>query len=118
MKIIVKNIDIGGPIPFDEFCPEDAGCFGLWITALIGPDCEEGGHLFQILVCTPEWIRKEYLARGAVWGRYMLIVSCFDHEQVRNEIARYLVGCSGKGFWEMAQKIARIGAWEFEDYQP
>lgn len=47
----------------------------------------------------------------------MLIVLCYDRDRIESEIAQYVDGCTGKDFWELAQKVARIGAWEFEDYQ-
>jgi hypothetical protein len=117
MKAIVKNIDLGSHIGFDEYCPEEEECFGLWLTVLVGPDNEEGGHLYQILVCTPDWITKKYHHTEAVWGRHMLIVFRYDSGHIRREIERYVEGCIGKDFGEIAQKVARIGAWEFEDYQ-
>jgi hypothetical protein len=117
MKAVLKSIDTGGQIAFESYWPEDLECFGLWLTVLTGPDDSEGGHLYQILVCTPEWIKKECLDRGAVWGRHMLIVPSFDPDQIKSEIVQYVEGCTGKDFGEIAQKVARIGAWEFEDYQ-
>ncbi len=117
MKAIVKGIDTNSHISFDAYCPEDVECFGLWITVMVGPDSEDGGHLYQVLVCTPDWIKQECLRVGAMWGRHMLIISSYDKNQIRNEIERYVQGCTGKDFWDIAQKVARIGAWEFEDYQ-
>lgn len=117
MKAIVKSIDTGSHVAFDKYWPEDETCFGLWLTVQVGPDNEEGGHLYQILACTPDWIKKEYAQEGTVWGRHMLIVFHFDHDRIESEITRYIEGCTGKDFWELAQKVARIGAWEFEDYQ-
>jgi hypothetical protein len=116
MKAIVKNIDLGSHIGFDEYCPEEDECFGVWITVHVGPDDEEGSHLYQILVCTPEWIKQKNYPNGTAWGRHMLIVFRYDPDQIRREISRYVEGCTGKNFWEIAQKVARIGAWEFEDY--
>jgi hypothetical protein len=120
MKAIIKNIDLGSNVGFEEYSPDEATCFGVWIFLTAGPDDAEGGHLFDILVCTPDWLKKVYLSQqgGAVWGRHMLIVFRYDPEQIKNEISKYLEQCEGKDFWEMAQKIARIGFWEFEDYKP
>ncbi|MGE1005651.1 immunity 8 family protein [Ralstonia pseudosolanacearum] len=117
MKAIVKSIDTGSHVAFDKYRPDDETCFGLWLTVLVGPDDEEGGHLYRILVCTADWIKRECLHSGAVWGRHMLIVLCYDRDRIESEIAQYVDGCTGKDFWELAQKVARIGAWEFEDYQ-
>ncbi|WP_199545306.1 immunity 8 family protein [Paraburkholderia kururiensis] len=117
MKAIVKNIDLNSEVAFSAYRPADEECFGLWITVLVGPEGKESGHLYQVLVCTPGWIRREYLHTGAVWERHMLIISRYDHSRIRSELDRYVEGCTGKDFWEIAQKAARIGAWEFEDYK-
>lgn len=117
MKAIVKNIDTGSDVAFDAYHPADEECFGRWLTVLVGPENEEGGHLYQVLACTPEWIQREFLHTGAVWGRHMLIVSRYDQGRIRRELDHYVEGCTGDNFWEIAQKVARIGAWEFEDYQ-
>jgi hypothetical protein len=118
MKAIIKSIDINSHIGFDEYCPENEECFGLWLTINVGPDDEEGGHLYQILVCTPDCMKNEFLHTGVAWGRNTLIVTRYDHDRIVSEIKRYVEGCIGNDFWEIAQKVARIAAWEFEDYQP
>ncbi|WP_081803478.1 immunity 8 family protein [Halotalea alkalilenta] len=117
MKAIIKSIDLNDAVGFDQYWPENEECFGIWLTVQIGPDDQEGGHLFQILVCTPEWIQSQYSSSGAVWGRHMLIVFEYDQSLIVKEISNYIDKCSGGEFWEVAQKISRIGAWEFEDYQ-
>jgi hypothetical protein len=117
MKAIIKNIDTGSFVSFDQYCPESEACFGTWLTVHIGPDDQEGAHLFQILVCTPDWIKQEYGQESVVWGRHMLIVSTYDRERIRQAIQQYVEQCKGANFWEMAQKFARVSAWEFEDYE-
>lgn len=118
MKAVIKSIDLNDAIGFDQYWPDDEQCFGIWLTVQIGPDDQEGGHLFQILVCTPDWIKSNYFSHGAVWGRHMLIVFEYDKDLIVKEISNYVDGCSGKEFWDVAQKLSRIGAWEFEDYEP
>lgn len=120
MKACVKGIDLNSHVGFEEYCPEDGEYFGLWVTITIGPDDEEGGHLYQMLVCTPKWLRNEFLPQhgGCAWGRHMLIISHYDRELIKSEIKHYVENCTGDNFWEMAQKVARVAFWEFEDYQP
>lgn len=118
MKAVIKSIDLNDAIGFDQYWPDDEQCFGIWLTVQVGPDDQEGGHLFQILVCTPDWIKCKYCPQRAVWGRHMLIVFEYEKDLIVREISNYVDGCSGKGFWDVAQKISRIGAWEFEDYEP
>ncbi|QEY65370.1 hypothetical protein FXN65_26155 [Metapseudomonas lalkuanensis] len=118
MKAILKSIDMNGLVGFDDFQPEDEKDFGVWLTVQVGPDDQDGGHLFQIFICTPNWLKKECLSLGAVWGRHMLIVCEYDRGLIVKSISKYIESCTGDDFWGGAQKISRIGAWEFEDYQP
>ncbi|WP_425508353.1 Imm8 family immunity protein [Tahibacter amnicola] len=37
---------------------------------------------------------------------------------MEREIRRYCERCIGGDWKAVAQKVARIGQWEFEDYQP
>jgi hypothetical protein len=72
-------------------------------------------------VCTPDWIKKHYLYQDeslSAWGRHLLIVFHYDHEKIKNKLIQYLDSCTGRDWMEVAQKVARIGAWEFEDYKP
>ena len=48
----------------------------------------------------------------------MLVVLEYDLDLIKERIVSYVEGCTGKDFWEIAQKISRIASWEFEDYQP
>lgn len=118
MKAVIKTIDLNDAIDFDQYWPDDEKNFGIWLTVQIGPDDQEGGHLFQILVCTPDWIKDKYYFQRAVWGRHMLIVFEYDKDLIVKEISNYVDGCSGTDFWDLAQKLSRIGVWEFEDYEP
>jgi hypothetical protein len=119
MKSLVKGIWIdSSSILLEEYLPENPKCFGLWIELRVGPSDLEGGHDYRILVCTPEWIEKEYSCQKAVWGRHMLIVFNYDLDQIKEKIYNYVTSCTGKDFWEIAIKVSRIAAWEFEDYQP
>lgn len=115
LRVVVKSIYVGDNIPLKSFCPDSKDCFGVWVSVQIGPDIEEKIFVYQILVCTPSWIAKEYQSHGAVWGRHMLIVFEYDQKHIQGEIEKYVARCTGKSFWEIAQKIARVGAWEFED---
>lgn len=50
-------------------------------------------------------------------ARHHLFVKEYDY----NELKRYLVkccsACMGSSWTEVAEKVARIGYWEFEDYK-
>lgn len=119
MKTILKSMWVSIPnVNLENYFPDDLECFGLWINLTIGPDDVEGGHDYQILVCTPDWIKKEYGWKKSVLGRHMLIIFEYDLIGIKAAIDSFIDECQGKDFWEAAQKISRFAAWEFEDYQP
>jgi hypothetical protein len=121
MNAVVKGMWCDAiDMSLEEYRPENPECFGLWVNLRIGPDGVDGAHDYQLLVCTPGWLEVtlRYEWGGANWGRHMLIVLEYDSEIIKKKIISYVESCTGKDFWEMAQKVARIASWEFEDYQP
>ncbi|WP_344761417.1 immunity 8 family protein [Actimicrobium antarcticum] len=115
---IVKGIWIdSATISLETYSPNDRECFGLWINLRVGQNEEEGSHDYQLLVCTPDWLKKEYFFKKAVWGRHMLIVFEYDLDVIKNEIYRCIESCVGTDWPTITQKVAKFAAWEFEDYQ-
>lgn len=104
-------------INFETYKPEDEICFGFSIEAQIGPEDEEGTDYFQIMVCTPDWIKANYSDWGAVWGRHMLIVFKYDLNEIKSAINRYAESCVADDWETLALKLSNMGYWEFEDYQ-
>jgi hypothetical protein len=115
LRVVVKSIYVEDKVPLKSFFPENKDCFGAWVFVQIGPDIEKNDFVYQILVCTPNWIERKYQSLGAVWGRHMLIVFQYDPKHIQSEIEKYVAQRTGKSFWEIAQKISRVGVWEFED---
>lgn len=104
--------------PLEEFWPEDESNFGISVRLMIGPEDGAGSESFDILVCTPDWIKSQYSEEKCVWGRHMLIVLEYDFDLIRRQIEGYIAGCTGEDWLTIARKLSRMGAWEFEDYQP
>ncbi len=42
----------------------------------------------------------------------------YNYEQLRRFIEGYCSTSTGNSWKEVAEKIARVGYWEFEDYKP
>jgi Immunity protein 8 len=104
--------------PLEEFWPDDESNFGISIRLMIGSEDNSGSESFDILVCTPDWIKTQYADEKCVWGRHMLIVLEYDLELIRQEVDRYIAGCTGEDWQAIARKLSSMGAWEFEGYQP
>jgi immunity protein 8 of polymorphic toxin system len=96
------------PLNLDKFC--------VVIRTMVGPRGSEGEESFDINVCTPKWIEEQVEKEGFVLGRGYLVVGRYDPSLIRNTIVRLVESMSGGSWQEVAEKVSRIGYWEFEDY--
>ena len=99
------------------YSPEYPENFGFWLRAMIGLENEEGAESFDIHICTPDWIKANYDDHEILFGRHMLLVFEYDYEGIRKRISDYCHECTGENWPEIAERLSRIGYWEFEDYQ-
>jgi len=119
MNAVIKSIWSGDPdIDLKSYTPNNPLQFGVWVNFVVGPSDEEGGHDFQILVCSPAWFELEELENGCSYGRHVLFLLEWDYIRVATMLEKMVSGFSGGTFWEVATKISRYAAWEFEDYTP
>lgn len=82
---------------------------------MFGPDDSNGEESFGLLVCNALYVQQKAMD-GPFSGRHHLIVSEFDVSVVRQFLLRAADHCSGGTWDQVAEKLARIGHWEFEDY--
>jgi hypothetical protein len=90
------------------------GPFGLPIFAMVGPADGPGAELFQFIVCTPEWFAQN-MKDEIVLGRHHLFIKEYDCEALTNFVSGYCSRCMGNSWAEVAQKVAQLGHWEFEN---
>ena len=102
----------------EKYRPEEEDNFGFVLRALVGPVGQPGEESFDITVCTPKWLAKQYGSSEIILGAHKLIVFSYDYSRLRTFIEKYLRHCSGETWFEMAQKINLLGGWEFENYRP
>jgi hypothetical protein len=98
-----------------SFVPADPRCFTLSLRLQIGPPDTSSADDFECNVCTPEWLKQAVW--DPTWGRHLLVVREYDLAAIEGAIHRYVAGCSGQDWNHIARKLARVFAWEFEDYQ-
>ena len=96
------------PPQFDNFC--------ILLKLMIGPTDREGYESFDIQVCTPKWLEMNIRENGCIIGRHFLIVLEYEYEYILSKLRCLVEACEGKDWAELAQKISRLGYWEFEDY--
>ncbi|WP_233496831.1 immunity 8 family protein [Dyella sp. AtDHG13] len=95
--------------------PDDMTCFALNLRLRIGREESKGADDFSLLVCTPTWLEQS--VAEPMWGRHLLIVPKYDLTSIRNKVDDFVSSVSGESWSELALKLSRVFAWEYEDYQ-
>lgn len=120
MRANLKSLgSIELPVPLENYRPEDPENFAVTVDLEIGADSgEPGADLFQLLVCSPDWLKQQCGTSDPVWGRHILVLERFDFNKLTDAIQRLLPRMDGANWLELAGKISQYAAWEFEDYTP
>jgi hypothetical protein len=101
---------------FEPAAPTDV-CIG--VTVYIGPKGQQGEDLFDFDICTPRALERRLAGEepGRLFGRHWIIVGRYSYEVVRFVIERLRSEARGPDWQAVAARLARYGAWEFEDYR-
>ncbi|GAB2706665.1 Imm8 family immunity protein [Nocardia thraciensis] len=94
--------------------PADA----LFVQLMIGPEDSPGEESFDVMVCTPESRDTVVDPADPESGEYLLVVDRIDADLIERQVREYLQGLEASTWQELAQKIGKLGKWEFQDYQP
>jgi Immunity protein 8 len=81
-----------------------------------GPLGGQGEETFQATVCTATRLTELVERDGVVAGRHFLFVDAIARQRVEEFVRDRLRRIDGEAWTELAEKIGRIGFWEFEDY--
>jgi hypothetical protein len=115
----IKSIEITEVRDLDpaKYVPEDPEDFRCTCGLTIGPANSEGGEQFYLTVCSPKALAKAAEKDGFVWGRHYFIVPEYNLKTITGIITKFVSRCSGGTWKDVAGKLSRFVAWEFEDYQ-
>jgi hypothetical protein len=103
----------------ESYRPERPDEFGFLLEAMAGPDDDDRGEeSFDIVVCTPKWLIARYGKKDIIVARHHIIVFEYNYVNLRGFIEQYCDACQGSTWGEVAEKLSRLGHWEFEDYHP
>jgi hypothetical protein len=119
MKAQLKWMD-SPDVDLDAFQPDDPADVDFLLQAGIGPEGSDAADIFDLRVCTPEWLRRQIDADGApafAFGTSMLIVKAFDPALIRGALQHYCERCVGTTWEEIVPKLSRIAAWEYDGYR-
>jgi len=114
MKAALKKI---GSVhhDFKNYFP-DEDKIAITLTLTIGSVGSECGDNFDIFICSPEWLCKHQWLPELM--RHTLLVRKYDLDEITKTITDHIDRCEGEDWMEIAQKLSRVFAWEYEDYQP
>jgi hypothetical protein len=115
VKAILKKIS-NDDYELDKYWPEDENVFSLRLLLRIGLEDSVGADNFDLFICTPEWLCKHRWLPELM--RHTLLVRKYDLDEIKKTITDYIDQCEGEDWVEIAQKLSRVFAWEYEDYQP
>ena len=90
--------------------------FAILVQLLVGPADGPGEESFDVVVCTAGWLATAARS-GPFDARHHTVVDYFDWPTLRDYFEQQVEGCTGEDWHEVAEKLSRIGHWEFEDYQ-
>jgi hypothetical protein len=115
----LRSLDSADALSGLEECrPDDPANFQLSVGAVIGPDDSPGGELFYFSVCTAQWLLENPPPKDFEFLHHVLLVTRWDAEVVLRAIGDLCRRTVGDDWNEVALKLSRYGAWEFDDYRP
>lgn len=103
-------------VDLDTYRPADPADVGVLVQVIVGPADGPGEESFDVVVCTPRWLERHTQRDGPLVGRHHLIVSEYDAKQVREFLVRLFEAEQADSWRALAERLARYGQWEFEDY--
>jgi hypothetical protein len=115
MKAELKRLHSPDAFDLHSWTPESQD-FAILIQVMAAPEGMPGEEAFDLTLCTPGWISNALATEKIMMGRHLLVVPGFDFDQVLGYIAGYVASCEGETWIEVAEKLGRLGKWEFEDY--
>ena len=94
------------------------GPFVLLVQLFVGEAGGRGTESIDISVCNPAWINERASTEHVVDLRHHIVVDQFDFPALRAYLAKRVEAVEGSDWSEIAEKLGRLGHWEFEDYRP
>ena len=116
MKAEIKDISCDY-FDLSTYTPIDPESFSFPLFVTVGTEFAEGEDLFYIQVCTPKWILENHCREDVIIGRHYLIVMEYDYARIIQTITAFCSQWEASTWPELAEKLGRLGQWEFEDHQ-
>jgi hypothetical protein len=109
-SFVSPDVDLGA------FSPEDPDDFTVLIQAIVGPEGAEGEESLEFIVTTPGALARKIEAEGPVFGRGFVVVRSTDMSSILNTIEKAIARVEGSDWSAVANRLIRLGFYEFEDF--
>ena len=117
MKPIIKYLHSPDIENLHDYRQEDGNSFCFLLQMIVGPENDKGEESFDIIVCSPKWLEENLEKDKIILGRHHLLSRYFDYNNFHKFLTDYIIKCESETWNECAEKLSRIGKWEFEDYK-
>jgi hypothetical protein len=91
--------------------------FAVLLQIVAGPPGTPGAESFDVTLCSPTWVAARTAEAKVIEGCHLLVVQEYDYDLIHDYLSRRVSTCEGESWREVAQKLSRLGRWEFEDYR-
>ena len=118
MEAEIKYFHSPDIFDLDDYTPKTLDSFGFLLQVMIGVKGMDGEESFDMIVCTPEWLKVQMSCNDLILGLHYVFVKEYDFNRIKQKIEDYVRGINGENWNEIAQKLSFLGKWEFEDYKP
>ena len=118
MQATLKRLHSPDVWDLKHFQPPVCDNFGFLLQVTVGPSDTTGEDSFDVVVCTPDWLKHRYKVTDIISSRHHLIVFEYDYLRLSSFLEKYIAACSGDTWEDIAMKLGRLARWEYEDFKP
>jgi len=115
MRAVVRSVRFPDLESGRQVIPENAREL---VAVLVGPSDGSGEESFCLTAWTPAALVEVLADQPILLGRHWLFLRELSPGVVGKFLRRRIEQIEGTTWSEVAQKVGRLGLWEFEDYRP
>lgn len=117
MNAELKRLHSPDIFNLESYHPEDPRKFVFLLQIMVGPEGVKGEESFDVEVCSPMWLEENVSLDSVEVGRKLINMKRYSYVTLLAAIRDFLSECSGENWSEIAQKVSRLGNWEFDGYR-
>jgi|GEM_PF-329513 len=119
LRPVVNSIStktVNGVFDLSEYEPIDPSCFEIILDVRVGIDLKNGQaeELFEVTVCTPQWISNYLKESSVLMGHGLLITTEYSYLKIVEKIESHVKMCSGNRVDDVIRRVGLLGEWESE----